>query len=113
MDNYELAFGLILNAGNSKAKSMEAIESAKKFDFDSASKLLKEAEEELRLAHKLQTGMISQEAGGEKVDVNIIMVHAQDHLTTAMIIMNQAEEFISLYKTINELNNKINKICVN
>lgn len=110
MDNYEVAFGLILNAGNSKAKSMEAIEAAKKFKFDEAVELLKEAQEELRLAHKQQTGMIAQEASGDRVDVNIIMVHAQDHLTTAMITMNQAEEFIEVYKTIYQLSEKLNNL---
>ena len=110
MDNYEVAFGLILNAGNSKAKSMEAIEAARELRLEEAAELLQEAQEELRLAHKQQTGMIAQEASGNKVDVNIIMVHAQDHLTTAMIIMNQAEEFIEVYKTINQLNIKINEL---
>ncbi len=113
MDNYEVAFELILNAGNSKAKSMEAIECAREYDFEAAERFLKEAQAELRLAHQQQTGMITQEASGNKVDVNIIMVHAQDHLTTAMILINQAEEFISLYKSINNINNKLIKLGEN
>ena len=37
MDLYEMAFGLILNAGNSKSKSMMAIEAAREFGFKSCS----------------------------------------------------------------------------
>ena len=53
MDLYEMAFGLILNAGNSKSKSMMAIEAAREFEFEEAEKLVAEAEEDLRAAGKL------------------------------------------------------------
>ena len=36
MDLYEMAFGLILNAGNSKSKSLMAIETAREFEFEEA-----------------------------------------------------------------------------
>lgn len=100
---YEVAFGLILNSGNSKAKSLLAIESAREYKFEEAETLLKEAQEELRLAHKTQTELIQGEAQGSKTEMNILMVHAQDHLTTAMIMINQAEEFINVYKIISKL----------
>ncbi len=100
---YEVAFGLILNSGNSKAKSLLAIESAREYEFEEAESLVKEAQEELRLAHKTQTDLIQGEAQGNKTEMNILMVHAQDHLTTAMIMINQAEEFINIYKILNKL----------
>ena len=103
MDLYEMAFGLILNAGNSKSKSMMAIEAAREFEFEEAEKLVAEAEEDLRAAHQTQTDLIQGEARGEKMDLNLIMVHAQDHLTTAMIMIDQANEFINLYRLISEL----------
>ena len=54
-NNYETSFGLILNAGNAKSKSLMAIEAAREFDFEEAYSLVKEAEEDLRLAHQTQT----------------------------------------------------------
>ena len=51
-NNYETSFGLILNAGNAKSKSLMAIEAAREFDFEEAYSLVKEAEEDLRLAHQ-------------------------------------------------------------
>ena len=103
MDLYEMAFGLILNAGNSKSKSLMAIEAAREFEFEEAENLVAEAEEDLRTAHQTQTDLIQGEARGEKMELNLIMVHAQDHLTTAMIMVDQAREFINLYKMINDL----------
>ena len=103
MDLYEMAFGLILNAGNSKSKSLMAIETAREFEFEEAENLVAEAEKDLRAAHQTQTDLIQSEAGGEKMELNLIMVHAQDHLTTAMIMIDQANEFINLYRLISEL----------
>ena len=103
MDLYEMAFGLILNAGNSKSKSLMAIETAREFEFEEAENLVAEAEEDLRAAHQTQTNLIQSEARGEKMELNLIMVHAQDHLTTAMIMIDQAREFINLYKMIYDL----------
>ena len=59
------AFGLILNAGNSKSKSMMAIEEARDYNFAEAEALIKEAREDLRLAHQTQTELIQGEARGE------------------------------------------------
>ena len=47
--------------------------------------------------------MIQEEANGSPVEVNIILVHAQDHLTMAMMARDNAEEFIHLYRVIKEL----------
>lgn len=101
--NYEIAFQLIMNAGNSKSASVMAQEAAKKFDFERADQHLKEAELEMRKAHQCQIDMIQQEAQGTPVEVNIILVHAQDHLTMAMMAMDQAKELIEVYKILHKL----------
>ena len=105
-NKYNTAFELILNAGNSKSQSLLALEAAREFDFEEAKRCLKEAEKELRAAHKAQVDMIQSEAQGNSVELNIILVHAQDHLTMAMMAKDFTEEFVNLYKTIKELKNK-------
>lgn len=103
---YSIAFDLISKAGNAKSSAMMAIDMAKEFDFENARKNLTEAENEMREAHAMQMGMIQQEAQGNSVDVNIILVHAQDHLTMAIMAKDIAEQFIDLYKAIQELKQK-------
>lgn len=101
--NYENEFQLIAAAGDSKSKSMMAIDAASEGNFEKAEKFLEEAEIRLIKAHSLQLQMIKEEAEGNHVDVNIILIHAQDHLTMAMLTKERAEEAIRLYKMILQL----------
>ena len=78
---YATAFELIMNAGNAKSLALMAIEAAREFDFEEAEKDLKESAEEFHLAHQAQSDMIQGEANGNPVELNIVLVHAQDHLT--------------------------------
>lgn len=100
--NYETSFGLILNAGNARSKSLMAIEAARDGEFEQAEQLVREAEQDLRLAHQTQTDLIQKEANGQTLGVNLILIHAQDHLTMAMIMVDQAKEFIHIYRLLNK-----------
>lgn len=100
-EDYEGAFKLISVAGNAKSSSMMAIREAREGNLEEAKKLLEEADKDLREAHGSRTKMLTQEARGNAVPVNIILVHAQDHLTGAMIIRDLAEEFIEIYSKLN------------
>lgn len=102
-NNYEVIFNIILHAGNANSKYLLAIEDARMNRFQEASLSFDEAEEELHLAHKIQTDMVQDEARGKKVELSLLLVHAQDHLTMATTSRVQAEEFIHLYKLISGL----------
>ncbi|MFD0770694.1 PTS lactose/cellobiose transporter subunit IIA [Bacillus sp. CGMCC 1.60114] len=99
MDTLETtAFHLILHGGNARSSAMEAIQFAKQGKFLEADEKLQEAESELKEAHRLQTTLIQQEAGGEKVELSLLFVHAQDHLMNAITIKELASEFVDLYR---------------
>ncbi|MBS4536720.1 PTS lactose/cellobiose transporter subunit IIA [Clostridium sp. D2Q-14] len=100
--NEERIFGIISYAGDAKGTAYEALNSAENFEFEKAEELMKQAQETMREAHKLQTKMIHEEAAGNTVEVNIILIHAQDHLMTAMSEINLIERFIKMYKKIDE-----------
>ncbi len=102
-ESTEVSFGLILNAGNSKSKSLMAIEAARDYDFEEAHQLIKEAKEDLKKAHQTQTDLIQSQARGETTEVDVILVHAQDHLTMAMMMLDQAQEFIHVYELLSKL----------
>ena len=103
-ENYAVAFQLIMNAGNSKSLSMMAMESAREFNFEEAEKYLKEAEVEMRSAHQSQIDLIQQEAQGNPVDVNIILVHAQDHIMTSMLARELIAELIEVQRQLQHRN---------
>ena len=103
MDTIETkAFHLILHGGNARSCSMEAIDCAKRGEFTEAEAKLQEALEELKEAHRVQTELIQKEAGGEKTEVTLLMVHAQDHLMTTMTLREMALEMLLLYKKIHK-----------
>ncbi|MFY0762002.1 PTS lactose/cellobiose transporter subunit IIA [Metabacillus dongyingensis] len=95
---YELSFHLIAHSGNARSLAMEAIQASKKGNFELAVEKLKEADKEFVNAHRFQTELIQKEAGGEKYDLPIILVHAQDHLMTAMTVKDLAIEIVEIYQ---------------
>lgn len=98
--NLEAVMGLIVYGGNAKSDAMEAIVAAKTGDFELADQKIADAEASLVQAHHSQTGMLTQEAQGEHVEVTLLTVHSQDHLMTAIAFTDLAKEIIDLYRRI-------------
>lgn len=91
---------IIANSGDARSYAFQALEEAKTGNFDEADKLMKKSEESSTLAHKAQTELLFSEANGEKHDINVLLVHAQDHLMTSMLAQELIKEIILLYKKI-------------
>lgn len=96
----EISFQIILYAGNARSSAMEAIAFAKEGKFTEAKEKLEDAKKEINEAHHFQTELIQAEARGEGVDMNVILVHSQDHLMTAMVVKDMAIEFVDLYEKL-------------
>lgn len=94
----EIIMNVILNAGNARSKCFLALKSARKKDFLQAEDLMKEASNFILTAHKAQTALIQEEVRGNKQPVSLLMVHAQDHLMTAMAIRDMGVEMIGYMK---------------
>jgi PTS system cellobiose-specific IIA component len=97
-ENLETIMGLIINGGNAKSDAMEAIQAAKKGDFELADQKLIDSDKALVEAHHSQTGMLTQEAQGDHVAVTLLTVHSQDHLMNAITFRDLAKEMVDLYK---------------
>ncbi|ANZ95423.1 PTS mannose transporter subunit IIA [Brochothrix thermosphacta] len=92
--------GLIMNSGNVKSDCMEAIQLAKAGKIEEARAKIEEANKNLVEAHHSQTGLLTQEAKGEKVEVSLLLIHSQDHLMNAITFKDLAVEVIDLYERI-------------
>ena len=103
----EIIFTIILHAGNARAEAYEALRAAQIGDFAGAEKHLRQAEEEVGQAHRVQTDIIQKEAQGEKAEITLLFVHAQDHLMTAMAEKSLIENMVTMYQTIQELTRKL------
>lgn len=107
MDTMEMIiFEIISNGGNAKGIVYEAIHCAENGNFEEAENLLKEADEYLVKAHKIQTGLIQAEAAGKHHDVTVLFVHAQDHLMCAMEVRTLADNIIRMNQRLCALENK-------
>ncbi|WP_162011745.1 PTS cellobiose transporter subunit IIA [Streptococcus sp. S784/96/1] len=94
------AFEIILNSGNARTIVHEGFDAMRAGDFELAAQRLDEANEELLLAHKAQTHLLQEYASGTEIKIEIIMVHAQDHLMTTMTLREVALEMLELHKKI-------------
>src|SRR5699024_3113877 len=101
-----LSFNIILHAGNVRSIEMEAIEFAKEYQFTEAREKIKEADREFTEAHHAQTQLLQDEAKGKKNEISVILIHAQDHLMTAMTVKDLANEMIEMYEKIKEVEEK-------
>lgn len=106
---YEKAFAMIAAAGNAKSEAILAIRAAGEGDLEGARKLLAEADSDLHEAHNTQTEMLTEEARGNQVKLNIILVHAQDHLTGAILVRDLADEFLKIHAKLDELQAQLNR----
>lgn len=95
-DDVNGSFGIIAAAGEARSDAFRALDAAKAGDFARAAALMAQAEEHLRLAHVAQTELLAKEAAGEHVPVDIMLVHAQDHLMTATLARELIAEIIEL-----------------
>ncbi|WP_295297055.1 PTS lactose/cellobiose transporter subunit IIA [uncultured Brachyspira sp.] len=94
----ENVFPIISLAGESKSLAYEALRLAKENKFNEAEEKMKEADSLLLKSHEFQTNLITREADGEKIEITMLFVHAQDHLMTAMSEKNLIKEMIDILK---------------
>ena len=97
-----IAFNIILHSGNAKMQIHSAFKAMREADF-STNQLLEDANQEILLAHQSQTELLQSYANGTKIEMEIIMVHAQDHLMTTMTLREMAIEMSYLYEQNHKL----------
>ncbi|AUW96262.1 PTS cellobiose transporter subunit IIA [Streptococcus pluranimalium] len=94
------AFGIILSSGNARTIVHEAFAAMREGYYDRAEQLLEDANADMLEAHHAQTDLLQAYAGGTEIKIEIIMVHAQDHLMTTMTLREVALEMLALYKKV-------------
>ena len=104
MEELEMAImNIIINAGDCKNHAYMALSKVNEGEYAEADKELQLANDALGKAHDEQTKFLHKEANGEKIDMSILFVHAQDHLMTAITEKNLIEQIIELRKIVNTL----------
>ena len=94
----EIIMQIIVNSGASRSLAIEALRAAGEGNFEEADEKMKQADETILETHEYQTSLIQDEINGKHVPLNLLMVHAQDHLMNAMTVMDLAKEIIAIKK---------------
>ncbi len=100
MDIEKMAMKLIVESGNAKSKTMEAIAVAKSGNIAGARETFRLSEQALTAAHKIQTDLIQEESDGALGTPTLLLIHAQDHLMGTILVHDLALEFIDLYERL-------------
>lgn len=99
-------FDIVAYSGDARSDLIQAMNEASKGNISKAKDLVKSADESIVAAHNEQTKLLSQEAGGEDMEVTFIMVHGQDTLMTTMLLKDEMKTIIDLYERLNKLEGK-------
>lgn len=96
-----VAFEIILHSGDARSLVHEGFQLMREGKYEEAENKMEEANKKLLEAHKSQTSLLQSYASGEEVVMEVIMVHAQDHLMTTMTLREMAIELLAMYKNFN------------
>ena len=103
MEGLELiAFQITSAVGTARSSYIEAIQEAKKGNFEGAEKLIAEGDEVFVEGHDAHAKLLQEEANGNSV-VSLLILHAEDQLMSAEGFKTIAQEFIDLYKKVQAL----------
>lgn len=100
IDMESMVMELIINAGEARSCAMQALYAAKAGRWNDVDQALAEASAATKRAHDTQTMLIGMDEGTGKIPVNLIMVHAQDHIMTSMLAREMIEELIEVHRQL-------------
>jgi cellobiose PTS system EIIA component len=101
MDLEQIAFEIISQAGDSFSHTMVALELSREHKFKEAEQEFLLADTSLTEAHKTHSQLLFDFANGKITTPNILLVHAQDHLTKAEVMLELGKRIVILEQKLN------------
>lgn len=97
MEELELVcFEIISNVGMARGSYVEAIDLATEGKFEEAEEKVKEGNAFYVKGHEAHADLIAKEAAGERTEIFLVLVHAEDQLMSAENFKLLADKFIAL-----------------
>ena len=93
-------FGIITYVGTARSCFINAVQCAKKGEFQAAKAQMKQGDEAYKEGHHIHADLRAQDARGELNESGLILMHAEDQLMSAETFRVLAEEFIEVYQKI-------------
>ncbi|MDR0125134.1 MULTISPECIES: PTS lactose/cellobiose transporter subunit IIA [Bacillus] len=96
----QISFQLILHSGNARSKIIQSLKVFRNNQTEEAFELFKQAEDDLSQAHEIHFQMIQKEAGGEKTNFSLLLMHAEDHLMSTMTMKELVGELLLIFQSM-------------
>ena len=93
-----VGFEIVAYSGDARSTLLSLLKEMSAGNFEHVEEKLKEADENINLAHQSQTKILQQEARGEDMEMGFIFIHGQDHLMTTILLRDIVDDFINLYE---------------
>lgn len=89
---------IIAHSGDARSDYMEAIHLASSGKFTEAQAMLDAAKDKIVQAHQMQAELIQGEFRGDQTELNLLLIHAQDHLMSTLVIRDLSKYILDLYQ---------------
>ena len=93
-----VGFEIVAYSGDARSTLLSLLKEMRAGNFEHVEEKLKEADENINLAHQSQTKILQQEARGEDMEMGFIFIHGQDQLMTTILLRDIVDDFINLYE---------------
>ena len=93
-----LGFEIVAYSGDARSTLLKLLKEVRQGNFEHVDSALKEADENLTLAHNSQTKILAEEASEKEMEMGFIFIHGQDHLMTTLLLRDLIQDFIVLYR---------------
>ena len=95
-----ICFEIITYVGTARSCFINAIQCAKKGEFEQAEQMIKQGDEAFSQGHDAHADLLTKDAEGNLSAVGLLLLHAEDQLMSAEGFRIIAEEFIDDYKQL-------------
>lgn len=95
-------FQLIAQAGDAKSSFIEAITQASEGHLQEAEERMKSGHKAFVEGHKIHAEMLQHEASGKDKLEGLLVIHAEDQMMSAETFEVMAEQFLNLYRRLQE-----------
>ncbi|WKC58382.1 PTS lactose/cellobiose transporter subunit IIA [Borrelia sp. P9F1] len=100
----EISMPVVAYAGEAKSFLREALTHAKVGDYEKSRRIIEESRTSIAKAHEAHRDVIQYSiTNPDSVETPFILIHAEDHLMSAISELSIFEELIQVYKIINEI----------
>ena len=89
-----VGFEIVAYSGDARSTLLSLLKEMRAGNFEHVEEKLKEADENINLAHQSQTKILQQ----EDMEMGFIFIRGQDHLMTTILLRDIVDDFINLYE---------------